>query len=57
MVKPTADDMERLITWIDTYAQRLGSFSDAEEKLLVDLRRRSAPILIERIETVASKDN
>ena len=56
MVKLTAEDRERLIVWMDTYAQRLGSFSDAEEKLLVDLRRRSAALLIERDQTVVSRD-
>jgi len=57
MVKLTGEDIERLIVWMDTYAQRLGSFSDAEEKLLLDLRRRSAAMLIERDQaTVVSKD-
>ena len=41
-------DMERLLTWMDTYAQRLGSFSDDQERLLVEMRRQSADLLIER---------
>ena len=56
MVKLTGDDLERLITWMDTYAQRKGSFSDAQERVLTDLRRRSAPILIERNQTVVSRE-
>jgi hypothetical protein len=38
-------DMERIITWMDTYAQRLGSFSPSQEQELVALRRRWAAIL------------
>jgi hypothetical protein len=47
-VKLSDDDRERLITWMDVYAQRLGSFDEQQEKELVELRRRSAPMLIER---------
>ena len=39
---------ERLLTWLDTYAQRLGHFSDEQERELVELRRASAGLLIER---------
>ena len=44
-VKLTADDTQRLITWMDTYAQRLGSFSKQQERQLRDLRQRMAPML------------
>ena len=47
-VKLTKADLERLITWMDTYAQRLGSFSDKQEQQLLDLRKRTAALLIER---------
>jgi hypothetical protein len=39
------DDRDRLVTWLDTYAQRLGSFSDDQEARLVRLREAMAPIL------------
>jgi hypothetical protein len=39
------DEIERLVTWMDTYAQRLGSFSAAQEAELIELRRRWAPLL------------
>ena len=39
------DDWTRLITWIDTYAQRLGSFSKDLEERLRELRRRMSPML------------
>ncbi|MBE0541295.1 MAG: discoidin domain-containing protein [Verrucomicrobia bacterium] len=39
---------ERLLTWLDTYAQRLGHFSDEQERELIELRRASAGLLIER---------
>lgn len=43
-----AESRERLLTWMDTYAQRLGHFSDEQERALIDLRRSCAGILIER---------
>jgi len=43
-----ADAMERLVTWIDTYGQRLGSFSKDQEKRLVALRERMKPLLAKR---------
>ena len=43
-VELTADDLGRLITWLDTYAQRLGSFSDEQEKELIELRDQHADI-------------
>ena len=42
-----ADSLDRLVTWMDTYAQRLGSFSDGQEEQLRELRRRMAPLLAE----------
>ncbi|HEY9173514.1 MAG TPA: hypothetical protein VI136_14605, partial [Verrucomicrobiae bacterium] len=43
-----AEARERLLTWLDTYAQRLGHFSDEQEQELTGLRRASAELLIER---------
>jgi len=39
---------ERLTLWIDTYGQRLGSFSAEQEEQLLALRAESAALLIER---------
>jgi len=39
------EDLERLITWMDTYAQRLGSFSDDQERRLLALRQQWAEML------------
>ena len=47
-VRLDAGSRERLLTWMDTYAQRLGSFSDEQERDLVALRRASAGWLLER---------
>jgi hypothetical protein len=44
-VRLDALELERLIVWMDTYAQRLGSFSPEQERELVDLRERSADLL------------
>ncbi len=44
-VRLDAQDMERFVTWMDTYAQRLGSFSPQQEEELMLLRRRWAAIL------------
>jgi hypothetical protein len=41
------DSRNRLATWMDTYAQRLGSFSVDQEKQLVELRTIWRPILNE----------
>ncbi|HAK97194.1 MAG TPA: hypothetical protein DCM87_19945, partial [Planctomycetes bacterium] len=35
----SAQDLERLVTWMDVYAHRLGSFSDEQEAELEALRR------------------
>jgi hypothetical protein len=37
----------RLVTWMDTYAQRLGHFSDQQEEELRRLRQEMAAILLE----------
>jgi hypothetical protein len=46
-VELQGEERDRLITWMDTYAQRTGSFSDEQEDELEQLRRACAPILIE----------
>ena len=42
-VKLDADSLDRLATWMDTYAQRLGSFSEQQEQELLAFRRNSQP--------------
>ncbi len=42
-----ADSFSRLVTWMDVYAQRLGSFSADQERQLYALRRKLSPILAE----------
>ncbi len=44
-VRLLPDDIERLTTWMDTYAQRRGSFSDAQERRLLALREQWAEML------------
>ena len=44
-VKLAPADWERLITWIDTYGQRRGSFSEGQENRLVELREKMAAML------------
>ena len=46
-VNLSAGDWNRLLTWIDTYGYRIGSFSPAQEEQLRQLRRRAAPLLVE----------
>jgi hypothetical protein len=46
-VQLTALDLERLATWMDTYAHIRGCFSDEQEIMLAALRRRLAGILAE----------
>jgi hypothetical protein len=43
-----ADARERLLTWLDTYAQRQGHFGEAQERELIQLRRAWGSLLIER---------
>lgn len=44
-VKFDQDAKDRLILWMDTYAQRLGHFSETQEKELLDLRKAWAEML------------
>ena len=44
-VRLDADDLDRLATWMDTYAHRIGHFSDEQEAELRELRRTLAPLL------------
>jgi len=44
-VKLAADDWQRLYTWMDTYAQLRGSFSDKQDEELRQLRQKMAPLL------------
>ncbi|MFH1919611.1 MAG: hypothetical protein ABIP48_07005, partial [Planctomycetota bacterium] len=46
-VQLQADDWARLYTWMDTYAQRQGSFGEDQEQRLRQLRVELAPILAE----------
>ena len=46
-VKLDADSLDRLATWMDTYAQRLGSFSEQQERELLAFRRDLGPLLSE----------
>ncbi len=41
----TPDQYNRLTTWMDTYAQRQGSFSPQQEKELKTLRHQLANLL------------
>jgi hypothetical protein len=41
------DSFERLATWIDVYAQKLGSFSEEQEQQLRDLRWNIRSLLAE----------
>ena len=38
---------DRLATWLDVYAQRLGSFSEQQEQELRELRQRLRSMLVE----------
>ncbi len=38
-VRLTLNEWERLVTWMDTYGQRKGSFSKDQENRLRDLRK------------------
>lgn len=44
-VKLSAEDLERLYTWMDTYAHRLGSFGESQEEELRELRAELADLL------------
>jgi len=44
-VKLAPHDWNRLVTWIDTYAQRQGSFSEDQQHRLIELREKMAALL------------
>ena len=44
-VKLAPGQWERLITWMDTYGHRVGSFGADQEQRLRRLRQRMAPTL------------
>jgi hypothetical protein len=44
-VRLGAEDLAQLITWMDTYAQLRGSFSDEQERRLLALREAWADLL------------
>ncbi len=46
-VRLEPDSLNRLVTWMDTYAQKLGSFSEHQEEQLREFRRKMAPLLAE----------
>ncbi len=46
-VKLDTDDLNRLATWMDTYAQRIGHFSEQQEKELVAFKASLAEMLQE----------
>ena len=48
-VKLDASARERFTVWMDTYAQRLGSFSPDQERRLEDLRRACADLLTDPV--------
>jgi len=43
--KLSPEDLRRLVTWMDTYAQRFGSYSDAQEQQLIHLRDQFSALL------------
>jgi len=45
-VRLDAEALERLITWMDTYAQRRGSFSEEQERRLMALRKQWVDLLL-----------
>jgi hypothetical protein len=48
------EDRERLVTWMDLYAQKLGSFSPAQEANLRELRRACADLFTKAKDTLAN---
>jgi hypothetical protein len=46
-VRLDGESFERLATWIDVYAQRLGAFSERQEQELCELRREIRFMLAE----------
>ena len=47
-VELSPEEIERLTIWLDTYGQRLGAFSDDQERNLEELKARSADMLAAR---------
>ena len=47
-VRLDAEDRERLVTWLDTYAQKQGSFSEAQEQRLAELREQWGAMIAEK---------
>jgi hypothetical protein len=45
--KLAANDLDRLVTWMDTYAQRVGHYNPEQEAKLAAFRRECAPLLTE----------
>jgi hypothetical protein len=45
-VRLEAESLERLATWLDTYAQQLGSFNEQQERDLVQLRAKLQPLCL-----------
>ena len=50
-------EMDALITWLDTYAQRLGSFDAAQETALEELKERQRSLLTEYLPPFAQAEN
>lgn len=53
-MKLSPDDLERFIVWMDSYAQRIGSFSKEQEEELKQLHSAHSDLLIERKMPVAT---
>jgi hypothetical protein len=47
-VELTPEEVERFTVWLDTYGQRLGAFSDDQERHLEELKAQSAEMLAAR---------
>jgi hypothetical protein len=47
-VRLDSDSFDRLVMWMDVYAQRLGYFSADQEQELLELRRKMSPLLNDR---------
>ena len=46
-VRLDSDSFDRLVTWIDTYAQRRGSFSERQDENLLAFRKKMSSMLVE----------
>jgi len=55
-VRLSAEEFDRLVTWMDTYAHRIGHFSDEQEQQLREFRRELAPMLEESVGWVEVRD-